>query len=608
MSGSSAELPRSCSTPVRPESGAEVVVTALIRQGVDTVFAYPGACTMPLHHAFIRHQEKVRVILPRHEQGGGFAAHGYARSTGRPGVCLTTSGPGATNLVTTIADAKLDSIPVIFITGQVQRSAIGSDAFQEVPMTEICRSITKQHYLVTDVRDLARIVKEAFFIATTGRPGPVLIDIPRDVLTAQIGETFDTEDDLDRFYDPPMILPGYSGSTPEITEESIATIAKLIREAERPVICAGGGLISADASGILTRFVRQTGIPITTTLMGQGLYPEDDPLSLDFLGMHGAVPANIAVSRCDLLLALGIRFSDRVTGNVAKFAGRAKIVHVDIDPSEIAKVRRPDVAVAADAKQLLERLVEMDCRPGDQAAITRWHETIAEWKRTDPITYRAVNGWVTAQMAIDTLWRMTRNRDDVIITTGVGQHQMWTAQFFRFRRPRTWISSMGLGTMGFGLPAAIGVKSAHPEAMVIDIDGDGSFQMNIQEMATCVCEKLPVKVLLLNNQHLGMVVQWEDRFYRKHRAHTYLGPIDHPEWRGQGDGLGPADRYPNYVGIAQNYGWLARSVAHAEELDDALREMLETPGPFLLDVAVPYNEYVLPMIPPGCSVDQMIRS
>lgn len=595
------------STPLtRPANGAEVVVDALIRQGVDTIFAYPGACSMPLHHAFLLHPNQIRVILPRHEQGGGFAAHGYARSTGRPGVCMTTSGPGATNLITTIADAKLDSIPIIFITGQVQRASIGSDAFQEVPMIEICGSITKQHYLVTDVRDLPRIVKEAFYIATTGRPGPVLIDIPRDILTSPIDAAFDTPEDFEQYYNPPMNLPGYVGIAPEISATQLATIAQMIREAKRPVIYAGGGVISSEASEVLSQFVRQSGIPVTTTLMGLGCFPSKDPLGLHFLGMHGATTANFAVNEADLLLAFGVRFDDRVTCNVEKFASHGRIVHVDIDPSEIAKIKKPTVAIVGDLRQILTRLLALQCHPNE--SLQPWYDQINGWKQSEPLHWNPVNGWISAQMAIDRLWQMTHDRDDMIITTGVGQHQMWTAQFYHFKRPRTWISSLGLGTMGFGLPAAMGAKVAHPEATVIDIDGDGSFQMNIQEMATCTCEKIPMKVLLLNNQHLGMVVQWEDRFYDKHRGHTYLGPIDHPEWRGAGDGLGPADRFPNYVGIAQNYGWAGRSIAHVDELDDGLRAMLESPKSFLLDVAVPYQEHVLPMIPPGYSVENMIRN
>ncbi len=585
-------------TSFQPKNGADVVVSALIRQGVKTVFAYPGGYSIPLHQAFTRQAERVRVILPRQEQGGGFAAQGYARSTGLPGVCMTTSGPGATNLITTIADAKLDSIPVIFITGQVVRSVIGTDAFQEVPMTELCRSITKHHYLVTDERDLPRIIKEAFHIATTGRPGPVLIDIPRDVQLAPITGDVD--------FDPPMRLPGYSSALPEVTQDKMSQLISMIRSAKKPVIYAGGGIISANASEALTQFVRQSGIPVTTTLMGLGAYPDDDPLGLHFPGMHGAVAANYAINEADLLLAMGVRFDDRVTGKVEKFAAHGKVVHIDVDPSEIAKIKRPNLGIAADILEILKQLSQANVRP--ESDLTAWHQRIAEWKKNDPFCYHQVNGWITSQLAIDTLWKLTKNRDDVIISTGVGQHQMWTAQFYHFRRPRTWLSSLGFGTMGFGLPGAIGAKIGNPNATVIDIDGDGSFQMNIQEMATCTCEKIPMKVLLLNNQHLGMVVQWEDRFYGRNRAHTYLGPIDRPEWRGQGDGLGPKDRYPDFVEIAHGYGWDARSIAQIEELEPALNAMLNAKNSFLLDVAVPYNEYVLPMIPPGGTIENLIRN
>lgn len=596
-----------------PKNGADVVVSALIRQGVDVVFAYPGGYSMPLHQAFMRQEQRIRVVLPRQEQGGGFAAQGYARSTGRPGVCMTTSGPGATNLVTAIADAKLDSVPVIFITGQVVRSVIGTDAFQEVPMTGLCRSITKHHYLVTDPADLPRIIREAFCIATTGRPGPVLIDIPRDVQLATMTIPDTSAEGLETFFSPPMKLPGYSTEVPQISDEQFAQLVEMIRTAKRPVIYAGGGIVTAGAASELTQFAKKSGIPVTTTLMGLGGYatdnPIDDPLYLHFPGMHGLVAANYAIHHCDLLLSFGVRFDDRVTGKVDRFAEQGRIVHVDIDPSEIGKIRAPNLGVIADIRQVLQKLIDTpDVRPEDTTAMDAWHTQILDWKRNDPFSFHKVNGWITSQMAIDKLWQMTRDRDDIIISTGVGQHQMWAAQFYHFRRTRRWLSSLGFGTMGFGLPGAIGAKIGNPNATVIDIDGDGSFQMNIQEMATCTCEKIPMKVLLLNNQHLGMVVQWEDRFYGGHRAHTYLGPIDHPEWRGQGDGLGPKDRFPDFVEIARGYGWDARSIAHVDELESSLRLMLESPRSFLLDVAVPYHEYVLPMIPPGGTIDQLIRN
>jgi acetolactate synthase-1/2/3 large subunit len=574
-------------------SGAEIVVQSLIHHGVDTVFAYPGGASMPLHQALTRFRDRLRVILPRHEQGGGFGAQGYARSTGKAGVCMATSGPGATNLVTTIADAKLDSVPMIAITGQVGTPVIGTDAFQETPIVEVCRSVTKHHYLVTDVNDLARVMREAFYIATTGRPGPVLIDLPKNVQLAQ------TVPD----YDAPLDLPGYRGVPPRARPEQIAQLAELIRKSKRPVIYAGGGVIAADAADELRQLVEKTGIPVATTLMGLGGFPGDHPLSLDMLGMHGSVYANYAVNEADLLLALGVRFDDRVTGKVAEFAKHGTIVHIDIDPSEINKIKPAHLPIVADVKQVLAELNRVVTAPSN---LDEWHKKIAEWKQADPLTYDKDFDGILPQHAIETLWRLTRDRD-TIIATGVGQHQMWSAQFYKFRRPRRWLSSAGLGTMGFGLPAAIGAKVAHPDKLVVDIDGDGSLLMNIQEMATCYCEKVPVKVLLLNNQHLGMVVQWEDRFHAANRAHTFLGPIDQPEAIGRGNGISPQQRYPDFVTIARGFGWDARSIQDKADLEPAIAEMIEAPGPYLLDVAVPYQEHVLPMIPSGMTVRELIR-
>jgi len=580
----------------QPISGADIVVQCLVNHGVDTVFAYPGGASMPLHQALTRFRDKIRVVLPRHEQGGGFAAQGYARSTGKIGVCMATSGPGATNLVTPIADAKLDSIPLLAITGQVGTPVIGTDAFQETPIVEVCRSVTKHHYLVTDPNDLTRVMREAFYIATTGRPGPVLIDLPKNVQLAQVVPD----------YDAPMDLPGYRVEHLKAKPEDIQRVADAIRRAKRPVIYAGGGVISSNASDELYRLVEKTGIPVTTTLMGLGGFPGDHPLWLDMLGMHGSVYANYAVNEADLLLALGVRFDDRVTGKVSEFAKRGTIVHIDIDASEINKVKHAHIPVVSDLRYALAELNRIVEPPADQEALKEWLATIEGWKRADPLRYDETFEGILAQHAIHELWKLTRDRP-TIISTGVGQHQMWAAQFYKFRRPRTWLSSAGLGTMGFGLPAAIGAKVAHPDKLVIDIDGDGSLLMNIQEMATCFCEKIPVKVLLLNNQHLGMVVQWEDRFHASNRAHTYLGPIDHPEAVGKGNGIGPAERYPDFVTIAKGFGWSARSIARKEELHDALVEMIESPGPYLLDVAVPYQEHVLPMIPSGMTVRDLIR-
>lgn len=575
-------------------SGADVVVQALVNHGVEVVFAYPGGASMPLHQALTRFRDRIRVVLPRHEQGGGFAAQGYARATGKVGVCMGTSGPGATNLVTSIADAKLDSVPLVAITGQVGTSVIGTDAFQETPIVEVCRSVTKHHYLVTDPNDLARVVHEAFYVASTGRPGPVLIDLPKNVQLAQVTPS----------HDAPMDLPGYRGEKRRAKPWQIQAIAEAIRRARRPVIYSGGGVIASEAADELFKLVEKTGIPVTTTLMGLGGFPGDHPLSLDMLGMHGSVYANLAVSEADLLLAFGVRFDDRVTGKVAEFAKHGKIVHVDIDPSEINKVKQADIPVVSDLRYALVELNKIVQAP--ETSLDEWSHKIQDWKKADPFHYDQDAKDILPQHAIQTLWDLTKDRD-TIIATGVGQHQMWSAQFYKYRRARTWLSSCGLGTMGFGLPAAMGAKIAHPDKLVVDIDGDGSFLMNIQEMATCHCEKIPVKVLLLNNQHLGMVVQWEDRFHASNRAHTYLGPIDHPEAFGRGTGIGPDQRYPDFVTIAQGFGWQARHVRHKSDLVDGLQEMIAAPGPFLLDVAVPYQEHVLPMIPSGMTVRELIR-
>ena len=581
------------STNVPVMTGADILVHALVENGVDTLFAYPGGASMPLHQALTRYQDRLRTILPRHEQGGGFAAQGYSRSTGKVGVCMATSGPGATNLVTAIADAKLDSIPMVAITGQVPTHVIGKDAFQETPVVEVCRGITKHHYLVTDVNDLPRIIKEAFHIATTGRPGPVLVDIPKDIQIDTCVPDWDVE----------MNLPGYRVLQRKARPEQIKQIAAAIKLAKRPLIYAGGGVIAADASEDLRELVAKTGIPTTLTVMGLGAFPANDEKFMGMLGMHGTVYSNVAISEADLLIALGVRFDDRVTGKLKEFAKHAKIIHVDIDASEINKNKEAHLPIVADVKQVLTELNQIVEPPED---ISQWRQQCEDWKQADPLHYDTSYDGILQQHAIDTLSDITQERD-TYVTVGVGQHQMWAAQFYKFNQPRHWLSSSGLGTMGFGLPSAMGVQAANPDALVIDIDGDGSFQMNIQELATCFCEKLPVKILLLNNQHLGMVVQWEDRFMDGNRAHTYLGPIDHPEARGEGSGEFAVERYPDFVQIARGYGCGAATVSKKSELKDALLEMINYDGPFLLDVEVPYQAHVLPMIPSGMSVHEIIK-
>jgi acetolactate synthase-1/2/3 large subunit len=589
-------------------NGADLLVMSLIQQGAEYCFAYPGGASMPLHQALRKYRDQIRTILPRHEQGGAFAAQGVSRSTDSVGVCMATSGPGATNLVTAIADAKLDSIPMVAVTGQVPQQVIGTDAFQETPIVSVCQQITKHHYLITaddpadheslqrTLRSIPRIVKEAFYIARTGRPGPVLIDFPKNI---QI-EKLDGEIDLD----PPMHLPGYRPELRVVAQEKINQVLAQIRRSKKPILYIGGGIINSGASAELTEFARKSGIPVTTTVMGLGAFPGDDPQSLHMLGMHGTVYANYAVNEADLLLALGVRFDDRVTGKLEEFAKHGKIVHVDIDPSELHKNKEAHIPIVADVKDFLKSLNAAFTKE-DKPEIDAWWKQINHWREEFPLSYRDAGDHILPQAAIDELWKQTKELNPYV-AVGVGQHQMWAAQYFKFNQPKHWLSSSGLGTMGFGLPAAMGVQTAHPDALVFDIDGDGSILMNIQELATLNCEKLPVKVLLLNNQHLGMVVQWEDRFMDGKRAHTYLGPIDHPEWLGEGDGSFYEETYPNFVQIAKGFGVEAAHVRRKADLTEAIKTMINHPGPYLLDVICPYQEHVLPMIPGGKTVKDII--
>ena len=569
-----------------PISGADIIVEQLVRHGVDIVFAYPGGSVIPLHQAYTRYRDKLRIVLPRHEQGGAYAAQGYARSTGKVGVVSATSGPGAANLLTAIADAKLDSVPMVVITGQVTVPSIGTDAFQEMPTTEVFRSITKHHYLVKDINDLAGVMNAAFYIANTGRKGPVLVDIPKDVQLASCVPD----------YNAPFYLPGYNATAPEADSIQIDTIIEAIRLAKKPVIMAGGGVISSDSSPELRQLVERLRIPVTTTLMGLGAYPSGAPLSLDMIGMHGSVYANIAVNECDLLLVFGCRFSDRVTGKVSEFAKHARIIHVDVDRSELNKVVHASMCIEGDVKQVMNQILkrldymsepEVTELIGDR---TPWLNRINALKKADPFDYDHSSKYILPQEAIYELWRQTEERKlKPIVTTGVGQHQMWAAQFFKCEHPRQFLTSGGSGTMGFGIPAAMGAKVANPDKTVLCIDGDGSSLMNIQELATCFCEKIPIKLMILNNQHLGMVVQWEDRFFKGNRAHTYLGPIENPEALGRGVGIGPEHRYPDFVTIAKGFSWDGAHVMDKKDLAPAIKKMLDAKGPFLLDVAVPYQ-------------------
>ncbi|MGA2444265.1 MAG: biosynthetic-type acetolactate synthase large subunit [Opitutaceae bacterium] len=576
--------------PIGPEiKGADAVVECLVREGVEVIFAYPGGSSLELHQSLAR-SGKLRVILPRHEQGGGFAAEGYARATGRVGVCMATSGPGATNLVSAIADAYMDSIPLVAITGQVYSKYIGKMAFQETDIYGLTLPIVKHSYLVLDVHDLPRIFKEAFHLAKSGRPGPVLIDIPKDVQQAKFTPVYPSGVEF---------RSTYATATTHADDEQLRQIIQMIGEAKRPMLYVGGGIISAGAHQELLSFAERTNIPVATTLMGVGAFPETHRLSMKWFGMHGSAYGNWAVDQSDLLLVLGARFDDRITGDVHKFAAHAKIVHIDIDASEHNKNKRVNYTICSDLKHAIGRMNELMVAQKFAAPDTKvWHGQISEWRRDNPFRYET-SPHIQPQEAVRTLFELTRG--EAIITTGVGQHQMWAAQHYNFAEPRRFISSLGLGAMGFGYPAAVGAKVACPDRQVIDIDGDGSFLMNVQELATARIEKIAAKAMILNNQHLGMVVQWEDRFYDSVRGNTILGDVNNI-----GSPDNPAALYPDFVKIAEGFGVKGRRVIKKNQLRQAIQEMLDHDGPYVLDVVVPYTEHVLPMIPAGRSVKEMI--
>jgi acetolactate synthase-1/2/3 large subunit len=571
--------------------GADVVVRCLELLGVDTVFAYPGGALLEISQALTR-TKKIRTLLPRHEQGGGFMAQGYARATGKVGICLATSGPGAANLVTPIADAYMDSIPLIAITGQVFQQFIGKNAFQESDFFGITLPIVKHSFLVLKAEELPQIIFKAFKIATTGRCGPVVIDIPKDVQQALFVPQFPKN--IGAVEVPGLPVP------PKADDAALLRILAEISKAKKPVLYIGGGIISSDGTDALREFAKLTGIPVASTLMGLGAFPPDSPQSLYWFGMHGTIAGNWAAYQSDLLIAAGVRFDDRITGAVDKFAPNAHIVHIDIDRSEHHKNLRAHLPVESDVKYALERLcalIKAGAVEFKKPDLAPWLAQINEWKTRFPFPFsynREKSRHILPQQAIEILYEETKG--DAIISTGVGQHQMWTPQFYHFKKPRTFISSLGAGTMGFGLPAAIGAKVARPNSQVVDVDGDGSLLMNIQELASMAIEKVAVKILILNNQHLGMVTQWEDRFYRGVRGQTILGDpknIGSPE--------NEAGLYPDFVKIAAGFGIPGRRVLRREDLRGAIREMLAVTGPYLLDVVVPHTEHVLPFIPQGKS-------
>jgi len=599
----------------QPMMGRDILVRALEREGVEYIFAYPGGASMEIHQALTR--STIRTILPRHEQGGGFAAGGYARATGKAGVCMATSGPGATNLVTAFADAYMDSVPLVAITGQVPQAMIGKGAFQETDIFGMTLPVVKHSYLITDVNDIPRIVKEALYIATTGRPGPVTIDFPKNLQIAKTQPVWPAQVHL-RGYDPDK----------KADDLALNEIIGLIAKAERPVLYCGGGIITANAAPELLQFAEATGIPVATTIMGCGAFPETHPLSLRWLGMHGCATANWAVSGefkqrkspdepmvkihpgADLLLAFGVRFDDRVTGKVDEFCKTGTIVHVDIDQSEHNKNRKVHLAVESDIKYALGRLNEMIRKRPMAKEFPAWRAQIEEWKQRAPFRYgmtEEVNRSehmrdhlqgresevILPQMAIEMLYELTRG--EALITTGVGQHQMWAGQYYKFSNPRQFITSAGLGSMGFGYPAALGVKIAFPDKQVVDIDGDGSFLMNVQELATAHIERIAAKAIILNNQHLGMVMQWEDKFYQSNRGHTYLGDPKHRE------GI-----YPDYVAMARSFNVPAQRVMYKKDLRGAMQQMLDSDQPYVLDVICPYTEHVIPFIRANGTVADMI--
>ncbi len=551
------------------KTGSEILLHALIREDVEYVFGIPGGASLPLFDAI--YDSPIKFILTRHEQGAGHAADGYARATGKVGVCLVTSGPGATNLVTAIATAYMDSIPLVAITGQVKSFLIGNDAFQEADIIGITRPITKHSYLVKDTKDIARVVKEAFFIAKTGRQGPVLIDVPVDITLGKCEEIVPAEVDL------PGYKPTYEGNV-----RQIKNAAEVINNAKRPVVYSGGGVISSNCASELLELAVKGNLPVTTTLMGLGGFPEDHSLSLGMLGMHGTVYANYSVTESDVLISIGARFDDRVTGKIDEFAPNAKIIHIDIDPASISKTVRVDVPIVGDAKNILRELI----KHVTSAERNEWHEKIKLWKENNPLRYNKTENVIKPQYVIEQICEAARG--NAIITTEVGQNQMWAAQYFTYTKPRTFLSSGGLGTMGYGFPAAIGAQLGCPDKLVVDIAGDGSIQMNIQELSTAVRLNIPVKIAILNNGFLGMVRQWQELFYHKRYSQVTL------------------NGNPDFVKLAEAYGAKGFLVEKKEDVRPVIEQAFAIPLPVIIDFRVDPTENVFPMVPAGQAINRMI--
>ncbi|WP_207540834.1 acetolactate synthase 3 large subunit [Sabulicella rubraurantiaca] len=580
MSATQAHTP--AATEHRP--GAEVVLRALKDQGVDVIFGYPGGAVLPIYDALFQ-QNAIRHILVRHEQAAVHAAEGYARSTGKVGVVLVTSGPGATNAVTGLVDALMDSIPVVCLTGQVPTHLIGNDAFQEADTTGITRPATKHNYLVKRSEDLANTIHDAFYVAKSGRPGPVVVDLPKDILIkpAPYAEA-PSKEEPHRSYRPRT----------EPDRETILEAVRMLKRAERPVIYTGGGVINSgpEASRLLGEFVRLTGMPCTSTLMGLGAFPSSDPLFLGMLGMHGTVEANLVMHGCDVMLNLGARFDDRVTGRLDAFSPGSKKIHADIDPSSINKNVKVDVAIVGDAGRVIAALIEAwkaDETPVAKEAQAAWWKRIEEWRGRDCLRYVQSGSIIKPQHAVRRLYEMTKQDGrDTFISTEVGQHQMWAAQYFGFEKPNRWMTSGGLGTMGYGLPAAMGVQIAHPDALCIDIAGEASILMNIQEMGTLAQYRLPVKVFILNNEYMGMVRQWQELLHGGRYSESY------------------SDALPDFVRLAEAFHAKGLRAESADQLDDVIREMLAHPGPVIADICVAKDENCFPMIPSGAAHNEMI--
>jgi len=565
-------------------SGAQALLRALKAQGVDVIFGYPGGAVLPIYDALFQ-QNEIKHILVRHEQAAVHAAEGYARSTGKVGVVLVTSGPGATNAVTGLVDALMDSIPIVCLSGQVPTHLIGNDAFQEADTTGITRPATKHNYLVKQSEDLVRVVHEAFLVARTGRPGPVLIDLPKDILIAPAPYREPMTGATHRSYRP------RTEPDPRRIEEAVA----LLKRAERPVIYAGGGVINAgpEASRLLTEFTRLTGFPITNTLMGLGAYPASDPLFLGMLGMHGTYEANLAMHGCDVMLNIGARFDDRVTGRLSAFSPDSKKIHADIDPANINKTVPVDVPIVGDALAVLKALMaawNKDSTQPNRAALAQWWRQIDTWRAKDSLRYtqsRDPGSIIKPQYAIEQLYKATRGRE-TYITTEVGQHQMWAAQHFKFEKPNRWMTSGGLGTMGYGLPAAMGVQVAHPDALVVDIAGEASILMNIQEMGTLAQFRLPVKIFILNNQYMGMVRQWQELLHGGRYSSSY------------------SEALPDFVKLAESFHAVGLRAETVDDLDRVIAEMIAVDKPVIADICVDQKENVFPMIPSGAGHNEML--